>query len=113
MTTYTVTDQNSGDVIDSGLSVIEAMDAILTDDGHEYEVRPAADGHGFELWTSLHSRNSTLGGRLIKSVVFSLADDREQATHEIAESVISRQWPRKPVAMTDEAHDTMMVEING
>ena len=109
-TTYTVTD-NNGDVIDSGLTATEAMDLILTDDGHEWEIRPEADGEGFRLWTSTHSRNSTAYNGLTRSVVYSLATDAATAEQEIAEKVIAAGWPRKPDAVTDEAHAAMMAEI--
>lgn len=107
---YTVID-NNGDVIDSACTAIEAMGVILTDDGHEFEIRPEADGDGFRLWTSPHSRNSTAYSGLTKSVVYSLAADEAQAEQEIAEKVIAATWPRKPEAMTDEAHAAMMDEL--
>lgn len=102
-TTYTVLN-NNGDVIDSGLNAVEAMDVILTDDGHEWEIRPEADGEGFRLWTTTHSRNSTGYEGLTASTVYSLNADEEAAMQEIAAKVIAVRWPRKPEAMTDAAY---------
>ena len=92
-TTYTVLN-NNGDVIDSGLNAVEAMDVILTDDGHEWEIRPEADGEGFRLWTTTHSRNSTGYEGLTASTVYSLNADEEAAMQEIAAKVIAVRWPR-------------------
>lgn len=105
--TYTVLDSTSGDVIANGLTAVEAMQEILADDGHKYEIRPEADGDGFRLWVSSFSRNSTAWNGLTKSVIFSLAADEATAEQEIAEAVIAARWPRKPEAMTDEAYAAM------
>lgn len=113
-TTYTVLN-NNGDVIDSGLNAVEAMDVILTDDGHEWEIRPEADGEGFRLWTTTHSRNSTGYEGLTASTVYSLNADEEAAMQEIAAKVIAVRWPRKPEAMTDAAYaaiKTITIEID-
>lgn len=111
MTTYTILDSSSGEVIDSSCTAVEAMAEILTDDGHEWEIRPETDGHGYRLWTSTYSRNSTAYNGLTASVVYSLAADADKAEQEIAQKVIAARWPRKPEAMTDEAHATMMAEL--
>lgn len=110
-TLYTVIDCNSGDVIDTACTAVEAMDIILTDDGHEWEIRPEADGEGYRLWTSTYSRNSTAYSGLTQSVIYSLAMDAEKAEQEIAEKVINAAWPRKPEAMTDERYAEMLAEM--
>lgn len=112
-TLYTVTDCNSGDMIDTACTAAEAMHIILTDDGHQYEIRPEADGDGFRLWTSTYSRNSTAWNGLTKSTVYSLEVDAEKAEQEIAEKVIAAGWPRKPEAMTDERYAEMLAEMEG
>lgn len=109
-TTYTVTDLN-GNVLDSGLTAVEAMDVILTADGHEYEIRHEADGEGYRLWTSTHSRTSTAYSGLRQSVVYSLAADEATAEQEIAAKVLAARWPRKPEATTDERHAAMLAEL--
>ena len=109
-TLYTVTNHN-GDVIDSGMTAVEAMSVILTDDGHQYEIRSEADGEGFRLWISTYSRNSTAWNGLRQSVVYSLEMDEATAEQDIAEKVIAAHWPRKPEAVTDEAHAAMMAEL--
>ena len=82
-------------------------------DGHRYDIRPAADGNGYELWTSQFSRNSTSGGRpLVKSVIFSLADDEAIAEAEIFKQVIDNSdWWMGCEVMTDAAYDAMMAEL--
>lgn len=112
-TLYTVIDQHSGDVIDSSLTALEAMEVILTDDGHEWEIRPEADGHGYRLWASAYSRNSTAYSGLTQSVVYSLLTDEAAAEQEIAAKVIAARWPRKPEAVTDAAHTAMLTEMEG
>jgi hypothetical protein len=107
---YTVTSA-AGDVIDSGLTAVEAMNVILTDDGHEYEIRPEVDGDGYRLWTSTYSRNSTAYNGLRQSVIYSLASNVVYAEEEIAHKVIEAGWPRKPAAVTDESHAAMMAEL--
>lgn len=109
-TLYTVIDQN-GSVIDSSLTAVEAMGVILTDDGHEWDIRAEEDGEGFRLWVSSHSRNSTAWNGIGKSVIYSLEMDREKAKQEIAERVIAARWPRMPEAMTDEQHAAMMADL--
>ena len=59
MTTYTLRDGH-GAVIESNLSVGECAEAMLTHDGHEYEVRHHKDGWR-ELYVSAYSRNASGG----------------------------------------------------
>lgn len=110
-TLYTVTDYNSGDVIDTSCTAVEAMDIILTDDGHQYEIRPEVDGEGFRLWTSMFSRNSTAWNGLTESTVYSLEMDADKAEQEIAEKVIAAGWPHMPEAVTDEQYAAMLAEL--
>lgn len=109
-TTYTVFDANDTSTAERGLTAVEAMDRILTDDGYEYEIRPEEDGIGFRLWHSRSSRNSTGPRGMVKTVAFSLAADRAAAEQEIALKVIYAGWPRLPEAMTDASFDAMMAE---
>ena len=111
MTTYTILDSSSGEATHTGCTAYEAMAEILTDDGHDYEVRPEDDGEGFRLWTSTYSRNSTVWSGLTKSTIYSLQADEGTATQEIAEKVINAAWPRKPEAITDERYAEMMAEL--
>lgn len=111
MTTYTILDSSSGEPIATGCSAYEAMVEILTDDGHEWEIRPEADGEGYRLWTTTYSRNSTAYSGLTQSVVYSLQADEAAATQEIAGKVINAAWPRKPEAITDERYAEMMAEL--
>jgi len=88
MERYTITNRH-GDIEARDCSLAEAADAILTYDGYTYDIRPAADG-GFVLWVSQFSRNSPLGNRpLVKSVIYSLRDDRAGAVDQIHHRVIA------------------------
>ena len=81
-TTYTVRDHEE---VTRGLTAVEAADILLTQDGHEYEIRPEEDGVGYRLWNTAFSRNSTAYNGLRKTVIYSLAQALEQAEAEIAE----------------------------
>lgn len=111
MTTYTISDHGE---ITTGLSAVDAAEILLTHDGYEYEMRQDADG-GYTLYTSPHSRNSTLGGRpMTRSVIYTLETDEELAARDIAEAVIrSGRWEKGELSCrTDEAHAAMMAELD-
>ena len=104
MTTYTVFDNNN-ETVKRGLSLHDAAVELLTADGHDYEIRPEADGEGFRLWITQFSRNSTLGGRpLSKSIFFSLEADKRRAEYEIFTQVIGEDWYNFE-AMTDADYE--------
>lgn len=105
-TTYTVLDLN-GLVLGRGCDLAEAAHIILTDDGGEYEIRPAADGDGFCLW----SRQPVANRGWAKTVVFSLESDRALAEAEIFAAVLAARWPRHAEAMTDAEYDAMMADL--
>ncbi|HVI92335.1 MAG TPA: hypothetical protein VM659_28860 [Dongiaceae bacterium] len=114
---YTVVNENSGYVIASGLTEVEAMQVILTHDGHSYEIRPVSDGSSWapswHLWTSQFSNNSTCGGRpLVKSVIYSLESNEFAATQDIARQVIAAGWASKPEAFEDEEFKTDRVRLH-
>lgn len=112
MTTYTIDDHGT---ITSGLTAVKAADILLTDDGHEYEIRHTDDGTQWRLFVSQFSRNSTLGGRpLVGSVIWSSQVFEAHATADIAEQVIrSGNWEKDELqCRTDEQHAEMMAELN-
>ena len=107
-TTYTVFNPQDSDEHESGLTALEAMDRILTDDGFRYEIRPGADGRGWRLWHSDGSANSTRGARhFVATVAFSVREAEIEATEEIAATVITADWDHLPVAMTDDEFRAM------
>jgi hypothetical protein len=116
-TTYTVYSPASGTVYGRGLDVTDAAEIILTHDGHEYEVRPADDGIGFDLFISRGSRNSTSGlGGFVQAwrhnrLIGTSTMDKDQAWREIAAQVVTAGWERVPDAMTDADYDAMLAEI--
>lgn len=91
MITYIVYNPNSDTEAESGLCLADAANAMMTYDGHEWEIRE--EGGQFNLYTSQFSRNSPCGGRdLVRSVVSSYAANRDAAETEIFERVISEDW---------------------
>lgn len=102
MTTYTVYNLNSDTEADTGLCLADAANAMMTYDGHEWDIREE-DG-AYSLYTSQFSRNGPCGGRdLVRSVVFSYAADRATAEVEIFKRVISEDW-WKLTCVTDAEH---------
>ncbi len=104
--TYTVTDYN-GEVIARHLSAYEAAKTILTDDGRDWEIREE-NGGGFALWSCQPVANRPWR----QTIVYSAADTREEAEAEIFAEVVAASWRHHPTAMTDEAFDRMMAELN-
>ena len=89
--TYTVYNLNSDTEADTGLCLADAANAMMTYDGHDWEIRE--EQGAFNLYTSQFSRNSPCGGRdLVRSVISSYAADRATAEVEIFERVISEDW---------------------
>jgi hypothetical protein len=114
MTTYTVINPNTGEVLGRGLSATDAAAAILTDDGYAYEVRERGDIGHYELFVSDGSANSTRGARHMNSTILSIggcyAAGRDAAWAELAGRVLTAGW-NGPEAMTDAAYDAMLAEL--
>lgn len=106
MTTFTVIDSNSGEMIETGVTATEAAHIVLTDDSQEYELRPSEDGEGFDLW----SRQQVANKGWTRTRFFSLADTEDQAWAEIASEVIYAGL-RGPEVMTDEAYTEMLAQL--
>lgn len=117
MTTYTVYSPASGTEYGRHLDVTAAAEIILTHDGHEYEVRPATDGIGFDLFVSRGSRNSFGGTRGMvpawrgRRPIGTSTMDPGQAWREIAAQVVTAGWDGVPEAMSDADYDAMLAEI--
>jgi len=91
MTTYTVYNPNASDEAESGLCLADAANALMTHDGHAWDIRE--EGGAFNLYTSQFSQNSTLGGReLTRSVVSSYETNRAAAEIEVFKRVVSEDW---------------------
>lgn len=108
---YIVTQPSNGHVT-RPMTLAEAADHVMSYDGHEYDIRPSADGVGYELWLSCHSRNSTCWKGLTKSVIFSLRDDLAQATEEIFVQVLRHAtWWHGQYAYTEKEYTRMIAEF--
>jgi hypothetical protein len=109
---YTVVNAN-GEVQATGCSVREAAQTVMNYDSHDYDIRRAEDGNGFELWTSQFSRASTLGGRpLVKSTIYSVSDDEPAAEAEIFKKVIDHaDWWKGCNVMTDAEYETIQAYL--
>jgi len=109
-TLYTILNA-SGSVQARGCTAAEAAQEVMGYDGHEFEIRADEDGNGFELWTSQFSRNSTAYRGLVKSVIYSVKDDRAKAEAEIYTKVIHHaDWWKGCDVMTDADYDATMAE---
>lgn len=107
MTSYTVLDNASGEVLATGLTATDAAAEVLTSDSQEFDIRTAEDGNGFELWT----RQQVANKGWTKTVVYSVEDDRDAAEGEIFAKVIAANWPRHPTVMTDAQYAEMLAEM--
>jgi hypothetical protein len=101
--TYTVIDTGSGEAIATGLNAADAACEVLTSDSQEFDVRPADDGNGFELWT----RKQVANKGWTRTVVYSIEADRTAAEAEIFAKVIAADWPRYPAVLTDVQYAAM------
>ena len=85
-------------------SLEEAAITKLGHDGHEWDIHPAEDGDGWDLWGSQFSCNSPAGGKpLVKTVIYSLNADEEAARQEIFQKVADAGWRGYPDICTREA----------
>lgn len=114
MTTYTVISRDSGEPIDRHLTLAEAAHVILTYDGRQYEIRPDLDVDGSCFCSTLWSRQQVAGrdwAPTVATSIYDVREHREQVEAEIWQQVIDAGWARHPEAMTDEAYDRMMAEL--
>ena len=93
----------AGEKLESGLTLAETAMAVMYYDGHTYEIRPAEDGMGFELWTSLFSLNSFGGNNsMTKSNIYSFLADYAGAETEIFQKVCDNsEWWKNQVVMLE------------
>lgn len=103
-TTYTIADFRSDDV-QSGLSARDAAAELLGHDGAEWEIRDEREA-GFALW----HRKPNAGRPWTKTMIYSVAENREKAESEIFEKVImSGHWDRDDMFVgTDEQYRQML-----
>ncbi|MFN7341269.1 MAG: hypothetical protein ACK5VI_09355 [Opitutia bacterium] len=92
MTTYTVYRSDDSGNATQRLTLEEAAQALLTADGHDYEIRLEDGTAGskwprFVLWITQFSRNSPLGSRPMVASRFIGASHAE-----IYEAVLSEEW---------------------
>ena len=106
MTTYTILD-NDGYVMDRGVSLCEAADAIMTSDSREWEIREDKDG-GYTAW----SRQQVANWPWAATAIYSFAATRDEAEREICEKIVnSEHWAGHYEAMTDADYDAMMAQV--
>ena len=103
MTTYTIL-SGEGEMIETGLSLRDAADEVLTSGSREYGIRPDTHGPGFELWVRPHVANRPWA----VTQFFSIEIDREAAELAIFEKVVtSGRFPGHNEAITDEEYADM------
>ena len=106
MTTYTTIDSD-GYVLDRGISLVEAADAIMTSDSREWEIREDKDG-GFTAWL----RQQVAKRPWDATAIYSFKADRAEAEAEICEKIVtSERWSGHCEVMTDAAYDEMMARV--
>jgi hypothetical protein len=96
---------------ETGLSLEQAASALLTNDGHDFEIRDDGDA-GFSLWHTPFSRNGTLGSKpMVQTVIYSIKGSRQEAEADICQQVIDKGWgPMK--AMLDSDFAEMIAQID-
>lgn len=111
-TTYTVLNRH-GSIQGQGETLASAAQIVLEYDGHTYEIRPATDGKGFDLWVSNASRNSTAFRGLTKSRIFSVQADIALAEADIYRQVIrNASWWESCEVLTDADYAEQLAEAN-
>lgn len=111
MIKYTIENINSGEV-QSGLSACDAASELLGHDGAEWEIRPDCENGaivGFFLW----HRKPNAGKPWTKTLIYSAAEQREEAENEIFELVIGCGfWDRDDIFCgTDDHHRKIKAEM--
>ena len=84
-TLYTVA-RSDGDQREFNLTLAEAARRILHDDGADYEIRPRADGEGFELWT----RQQVAGIPRRRASYFSFEETIDAAEADIFQQLVDK-----------------------
>jgi len=84
-TLYTVARQD-GEQREYNLTLAEAARAILQHDGADYDIRPRADGEGFDLWT----RQQVAGIPWSRTSVLSLEESEDAAEADIFKQVVDK-----------------------
>lgn len=106
---YTVARQD-GEEREFNLTLADAAHCILTHDGCDYEVRPRADGEGFEIW----SRQQVAGRGWTQTQWFSLEDDRAAAEADLRRRVVddsgTGNW-RGLIAEPQDAYRQSMLDM--
>lgn len=84
-TLYTIA-RSDGDLREYKLTLAEAARRILHDDGADYEIRPRADGDGFELWT----RQQVAGIPWRRASYFSFEENIDAAEVDIFHQLVEK-----------------------
>jgi hypothetical protein len=112
---YTVYSQDDHtQVYRMGLSLIDAMDFMLMQDGHKYEIRKTVDNGEVcrHLWrTDDQITAEWRAEALVKTVIFSALQDEMAAVESIASQVIDTEWTGLPRAMLDSDYQHMLAKL--
>ncbi|WP_044561463.1 hypothetical protein [Azospirillum sp. B4] len=104
-TTYTVFRRDDSSVVDAqGLTLREAAECLLTQDGYAFEIR-SVDGF-LQLFTSTGSRNSPIGARDLRPTRFQTLDGVDALYRDI----ITDTW-HGYTAMTDTDFSAMLASF--
>ena len=104
--TYTILDFD-GYVMERGVSLAEAADAIMTSDSREWQIREDKDG-GYTVWTRQQVANRPWRA----TAIWSFEAERAAAEQEICEKIVfAERFAGHYEAMTDAAYDEMMAQV--
>jgi hypothetical protein len=109
MTTYTVISSSSGLAKNTGLSNVEAAQAVLSHDGQEYELRQA-DAGWWQLYIGRRS-GGLVAAWCNNDLLLVAAPTEGEAWDNIAALVIHHNWPNHPDVITDAEYAQSQVSL--
>jgi len=96
-----------------GLSAEDAADAILLYDGRDYALRREYRG-GWRLYVTRFSRNAGGGsGGMVDTTIYSAATTEAEAWRDIAQQVLSADWPGYPRVVQESSGVPPPIGIGG
>lgn len=105
MTTYTVFDSQDSRKAMNGLTIDEAAEAILQQDGQEYEIRN--QGNFYTLWT----RQQVANRPWMQTVFSAVSENEQKAKDSIFNMVLGDALGQRITWMIDEDYNLMLAKI--
>lgn len=105
-TFYTVICNNSGEVIESGLTLDEAAREVLMSNGQSFEIIYNEKERSYDLYSHKAGRNNWG-----EPLMFSYADTLKSARMEMFHKVIAEEWQGHPIVITDKIFALMKLQL--